>query len=162
MNHAKKISGYRQQYLQKLKDPRWQQLRLKVFERDEWTCQICYSNESPLIVHHRYYLKDREPWEYPLEALVTLCEECHTEERDNRPAEEQAILHAIREKFFASDVKELAIGFHKMPLLHAPEVVASVYKWALTSPEIQLELIDRFFKYLKNKKSQQETQADHE
>ena len=30
-----------------------------------------------LNVHHRYYVKDKLPWEYPDEALVTLCEDCH-------------------------------------------------------------------------------------
>jgi hypothetical protein len=51
-----------------------------------------------------------------------------------------------------------------MPLLHASEVVASVYAWALTSPGIQRELIDRFFEYLaqKGKKHRRETQADPE
>ena len=164
MNNDKKISEHRQQYLEKLKDPRWQKLRLKVFERDEWTCQMCYTDESTLAVHHRYYLKNKEPWEFPLEALVTLCEECHAEERDNRPDEEQALLHALREKFLASDVNQLAIGFHKMPVMHVPEVVASVYEWALTTPEIQRELIDRYFEYIKQKanKSQQINQGDGE
>ena len=144
----KQLSEQRQKYLEKLKDPRWQQTRLKIFERDEWTCQICDNTESTLAVHHRYYLKDKEPWEYPLEALVTLCEECHREERENRSEEEQTLLHALREKFFASDINSLAIGFHNMPLLHLSEVVTSVYTWALETPEIQKELIERYFTYL--------------
>jgi len=124
----KKLSEHRQKYLEKLKDPRWQKIRLKVFERDQWTCQSCYETETTLTVHHRYYLQDKEPWGYPIEALVTLCEECHREERENRPEEEQALLHALREKYFASEVNQLAIGFHSMPLLHVPEVVVSVYE----------------------------------
>lgn len=28
-------------------------------------------------VHHKYYLKGANPWEYPLEALCTLCPACH-------------------------------------------------------------------------------------
>lgn len=31
----------REVYLAKLRDPRWQKLRLQVFERDEWACQVC-------------------------------------------------------------------------------------------------------------------------
>lgn len=30
-----------------------------------------------LNVHHKYYIQDRKPWEYPDEALITLCESCH-------------------------------------------------------------------------------------
>ena len=30
-----------------------------------------------LNIHHLYYVKDKAPWEYENDALVTLCEECH-------------------------------------------------------------------------------------
>ena len=67
-------------YSQKLRDARWQRVRLKVMERDQWRCQgaRCRSPENPLLhVHHKQYLPGREPWEYPLENLITLCEKCH-------------------------------------------------------------------------------------
>lgn len=147
----KQYSKRREEYLEKLKDPRWQKMRLKILERDDFTCQICYDTEITLHVHHRYYLRDTNPWEYPMEALVTLCEECHKDENENRPEEEQALLHALREKFFASDINQLAIGFHSMPVVHVSEVVASVYAWVLKTPEIQSELIDRYFESLKKK-----------
>jgi 5-methylcytosine-specific restriction endonuclease McrA len=75
------IQEKRKNYLEKLKDPRWQKLRLEVFERDKWTCQRCYDTESTLNVHHQYYKDNADPWDYPIEALVTLCENCHSEER---------------------------------------------------------------------------------
>ena len=40
-----------------------------------------------LHVHHKQYLAQREPWEYPLENLITYCENCHEgqhAERDHR------------------------------------------------------------------------------
>ena len=46
------------------------------------------------------------------------------------------MLRALREKFFAEGVSELAIGFHEMPLCHSPEVIASVYQWALLDEKI--------------------------
>jgi 5-methylcytosine-specific restriction endonuclease McrA len=67
-------------YRHKLRDARWQQLRLKVMQRDAWGCQAkdCRSLENTMLhVHHRRYLPGREPWEYPLEDLVTYCETCH-------------------------------------------------------------------------------------
>ena len=151
----KEISEKRKKYLEKFKDPRWQQLRLRVFERDEWACQKCFDDKSMLAVHHRYYLDDKEPWEYPIEALITLCEECHKEEVELRPSYESGLLFALREKFMAEDVSEIGIGFHEMPMLHLSEVIASVYQWALTDENIQRELIERYFKHLekKNEKS---------
>lgn len=35
----------RSNYAEKLRDPRWQKLRLQVMERDEWMCEICYDHE---------------------------------------------------------------------------------------------------------------------
>jgi len=40
-------------YSDKLKDPRWQKVRLRVFEGDEWTCQICFDQESQLKAHYK-------------------------------------------------------------------------------------------------------------
>ena len=67
-------------YSEKLKDPRWQKQRLEVFERDQFTCQYCESTTKTLNVHHVEYQQGCEPWEYDLDMLVTLCEECHEKE----------------------------------------------------------------------------------
>lgn len=66
-------------YAEKLKDPRWQKLRLEILERDAFTCQNCDSTTTTLHVHHRRYLKGKDPWDIPVEYLVTLCEACHQE-----------------------------------------------------------------------------------
>ncbi len=98
-------------YREKLKDPRWQKLRLQVFERDCWMCQICYDEETTLAVHHRYYNRNMEPWDYPLEALVTLCEDCHASEREQWAEYEALLLRELRKTLFADDLRELALGF---------------------------------------------------
>lgn len=64
-------------YSEKLKDPRWQKLRLAVLQRDEWRCQYCGDTKTTLHVHHRYYL-GKNPWDTPEECLQTLCEDCHS------------------------------------------------------------------------------------
>lgn len=72
-------------YSEKLRDPRWQKMRLKIMERDGFQCQHCGSKEGTLNVHHRFYRKGASPWDYEDSALVTLCEDCHTmaeKERD--------------------------------------------------------------------------------
>lgn len=69
-------------YLEKLKDPRWQKLRLEIFERDGWKCRNCGASDKPLHAHHLHYIYGLEPWEYEDEQslLATLCEDCHAEE----------------------------------------------------------------------------------
>lgn len=86
----------REEYLRKLRDPRWQKKRLEVMQRDEFTCQNCFDSESTLNVHHNYYKAGNDPWDYPLTALVTLCETCHQEETETRRDEEQALLDVLR------------------------------------------------------------------
>jgi 5-methylcytosine-specific restriction endonuclease McrA len=78
-------------YRQKLRDPRWQKMRLRVFERDDWMCQRCFCDDESLQVHHTFYQYGLDPWECPIDSLVTVCEHCHEVETEfqrvakNRP-----------------------------------------------------------------------------
>ncbi len=85
----------RNEYSKKLQDPRWQKKRLEVLRRDEWMCQHCYNKDETLHVHHRWYAKDGEPWDVPLEALQTLCATCHSEETELGGAG-KSLLDALR------------------------------------------------------------------
>jgi hypothetical protein len=67
-------------YADKLKDPRWQKKRLEVLEAAGWTCDQCQEAGKTLNVHHDYYLPGKEPWEYELDMLRALCNDCHTKE----------------------------------------------------------------------------------
>jgi len=64
------------EYKEKLKHPMWQMKRLKIMERDNFTCVHCRDNETTLHVHHKKYTGD--PWEAPDEDLETVCEDCHS------------------------------------------------------------------------------------
>jgi hypothetical protein len=66
-------------YYEKLQDPRWQQIRLRVFERDDFRCRKCDCNTKPLHVHHINYEPGFDPWDYDDLQLITLCETCHKE-----------------------------------------------------------------------------------
>ena len=67
-------------YLEKLKDPRWQKKRLEIFKRDEWRCKCCGSKDRTLHVHHLCYSKGKDPWEIDEGFLITVCEECHKDD----------------------------------------------------------------------------------
>lgn len=65
------------QYWQKLQDPRWQRKRLEILNQAEFCCEGCGDTESQLQVHHGYYEKGKEPWEYEDDTLWCLCDKCH-------------------------------------------------------------------------------------
>lgn len=67
------------QYAEQLADPRWQKKRLKVLDRDKWTCTKCGDKKTQLEVHHKKY-KGRKAWNTPLRDLKTHCSLCHFEE----------------------------------------------------------------------------------
>lgn len=68
------------EYTEILKDPRWQKKRLKIMERDEFTCRHCLSSDKTLHVHHiKYY---GNPWEIDDKFLITLCDDCHEYEEE--------------------------------------------------------------------------------
>ena len=64
-------------YLEKLKDPRWQKKRLEILERDGWRCKSCGSSECTLDVHSLFCFKGRDPWEINDGFLIALCDDCH-------------------------------------------------------------------------------------
>lgn len=66
-------------YFEKLRDPRWQKKRLEVLESAGWECESCNSTTKTLHIHHKQYIKSREPWEYELTNFEALCEDCHHE-----------------------------------------------------------------------------------
>ena len=68
-----------------LSHPLWLQKRNQILTRDKNTCQFCGAQDKYLHVHHKYYEKDKNPWEYPNEALVTLCDDCHEYMHNNTP-----------------------------------------------------------------------------
>jgi len=71
-------------YSEKLRDPRWQKMRLEILNRDDFTCQFCEDKDSTLHVHHIEYVFGKEPWDYNPVYLITLCETCHQDETDYR------------------------------------------------------------------------------
>lgn len=91
-------------YDEKLLDPRWQKKRLAVFNRDNFTCQNkkCGNTERTLHVHHLAYLGNLEPWEYPDDMLLTLCDTCHEKEK-GREKIEQYLLTTLKMNGFLLD-----------------------------------------------------------
>lgn len=120
-------------YAEKLKDPRWQKLRLEIFERDEWICQSCHDDENTLVVHHLSYEYGKEPWEYPLDNFMTLCQDCHDREYQERDRYEKQLLRAIRGRgFLVDDLSRFVTAFLNVKMSYPPEVTATMIEFAIT------------------------------
>lgn len=90
-------------YSELLKDPRWQQKRLKILERDSFTCSSCGDKESTLHVHHCYYERGKLPWVYEEQSLITLCKDCHSIESDSFYTEKNNLTNALSMYGFTSE-----------------------------------------------------------
>lgn len=139
-------------YAEKYKDPRWQKKRLQVLERDEWNCQCCHDAESTLHIHHRYYEKGKHIWDYPLEAFITLCEECHLFETEFMPEALNCLASAFRLQFLSADIQGLGCAVAGMKLLYAPEVVISAYSFAFRDKKSQIQIVEKFLNRHKARK----------
>jgi len=101
------------EYSEKFKDPRWQKKRLEILERDEFTCLLCGDTENQLHVHHIWYEKGKEPWEYKDRCYITLCETCHLVEHEADKAVKGTSLYALKNSGLPSSViHDLVLSLH--------------------------------------------------
>ena len=75
-------------YDELLKTQEWQDKRYAILKRDNYCCSWC-GKQNDLNVHHQYYSKHPNgkkvlPWDYPDDALITLCRECHRKAHNRR------------------------------------------------------------------------------
>lgn len=134
-------------YSEKRKDPRWQKKRLEVMERDEWTCQQCFGSETTLNVHHRWYERGHDPWDYPDECFLTLCEDCHGNETADMPSAEHLLVVALKRRFLSGDLHSLAVGFERLKMPHAAEYTACAIADTLQNPELMEALMERYAEF---------------
>ena len=64
-------------FWEKYKDPRWQKRRLQIMELAHFSCSDCGDDKTTLNVHHKWYRKGADPWDYQDDELVCLCAPCH-------------------------------------------------------------------------------------
>jgi len=99
------------EYSDKFKDPRWQKKRLEILERDDFTCKRCKDKTSTLHVHHKWYDKGKNPWEYSENCFVTLCELCHETEHSESNDYKGILLTTLLSKgLLAADLLSIALN----------------------------------------------------
>lgn len=144
------MSSLKKTYVEKLRDPRWQKKRLEILNRDNFTCQSCFSSEKTLHVHHKIYIKGVEPWDYNNEYLITLCEECHAWETENMPNAIQAITDLLKIKFPSDCITIISRGLSKYAYTYDENVCAAAIAYFLEDKERLRFMVDE---YLKSNKS---------
>lgn len=65
-------------YTDKLNTDRWRRFSEDVKRRDGYKCVQCNSTDN-LHVHHKIYYNYRDPWDYAIDLLETLCCKCHNQ-----------------------------------------------------------------------------------
>lgn len=89
----KKENRNNKSYSEKLQDPRWQRKRLEIMHRDDFRCIRCGSGRKTLHVHHKKYLKGKEPWEYTESNFQTLCVDCHKNTHESPSFQPEEPIH---------------------------------------------------------------------
>jgi hypothetical protein len=105
-------------YAEKLQDPRWQKKRLEILQQGSWTCAGCFSTTNMLHVHHKVYLPDREPWDYPDDHLEVLCKDCHAKRSKESKLIDTALLHGLKVNIADSFVMGCAVQIFQKKELH--------------------------------------------
>lgn len=81
---------------------------MEIFKRDEFECAHCGNGEETLHIHHKWYVYGNEPWDYPSEALITLCESCHESEEVSKGKQKDLIKAFLSAGFFNMEMEFLA------------------------------------------------------
>lgn len=139
-------------YAVKFKDPRWQKRRLEVMNDFGWHCQMCMDSDTTLHVHHRYYRRDTDPWDYPDTAFAVLCETCHEEETPRRKAAQQRLIEAVMSQLFARDTLDLAAAIASaLDTAGLPEVTCTALCLKLEDREAVNALVSDYMRSIGKK-----------
>ena len=128
---------------------------LNVFEKNEFCCQFCFDRENSLQLFYAGKYGENVK-NTPREKLKVICDECLNEELNERPEKERVLLDELRKNFTHTDIHELAEAFSYLnyydKFQHLPEVVMSAICWAIEDENAQKNLVENYFKALKERR----------
>lgn len=125
-------------YSDKLKSPKWQKKRLEILQLFNFCCLHCGDKENELHVHHKYYLKGNDVWDYPVDCFTVLCKDCHESEESALKVNSEKLIQSLR----ASGADSWCINFLSETILDAN----NEYK----SPFYLADIIQRMFTLERN------------
>jgi len=105
-------------YSKQLETEKWQVKRRKILQRDKFKCVEC-GYENNLHVHHLYYVYDKMAWQYPNNALVTLCSKCHKKWHEENDLEFKTEI--CKKKYIPSSKRKISKEKKKKKVVIKPE-----------------------------------------
>lgn len=141
------------QYSEKLKDPLWKKKRKEILAHDGFKCRHCPTSDTELHVHHKYYLQEKEPWDYPDDCFITLCCDCHDSEHSKLVELDNHILNCLRQNFMADEISEICEGFLNIKPDHIPEISAKMIQWLFSNREAMDIAFRMYFMCLEKSKT---------
>lgn len=130
-------------YASKLKDPRWQKRRLEIPSRDNFTCRLCGDKTTELHVHHAYYERGYEPWDYPDDMLITFCEPCHDQVTELVKSLSRGVSSPEHFKIFL-DTWKFTFGDHR----EYGDLVREILAMLLLDPRMVRPLYDFLYRHM--------------
>jgi len=132
-------------YSDKLKHPKWQKRRLEILNRDNFACTDCKSTDKTLHVHHRYYEKGLDIWDYPDNAFLSLCEDCHKAEEHLLKILEQTIGKQLRRsKFRANQLCSIISTLSSFSFDTPPEEMSSIITCSLENGKLRNKMVANY------------------
>lgn len=128
-------------YSEKLNHPLWKAKRREILSGINF-CQSCKRGSVPLQLHHNFYDRNKEPWEYDNKDFKVLCSVCHKKFTDELIFFRRDVLPRMNVQAMRVLNRALSIGLqHNDPLIIAYAIGAVV-----SNPEKAKELAKVFEK----------------
>lgn len=132
-------------FWEKYKDPKWQKRRLEIMDLAGFRCQSCGDEKTTLNIHHKFYRKGANPWDYADDELECLCAPCH----ESSHSAKDFLNEVLRSSTLpVSDVTALIAGFLDANVAIDPFIAdraaennAVYYMVGLAAASVQREMI---------------------
>jgi hypothetical protein len=125
----------KQSYSDKLKNQLWQRKRLEILQLRGFKCELCNCETKELHVHHRFYLKGREVWQYDNDVFQVLCCDCHKKEHSKSVDKEYNLPKNYKEIIQLTDGEGLNNSDHLL------EILQTFTMYDLTTVLVDLRII---------------------
>lgn len=139
-----------QGYAAKLNDPRWHQKRGEIMRKRGVFCENCKQGGKVLQLHHNFYDRNREPWDYPDYAFKVLCKTCHEQFTE-------ALKAFRRDALPQYDIRSMQIitgAMNVAPRCQHIMTFAYAVAWLAAHPDLSKSLCEKWKQYELSRKEQ--------
>jgi hypothetical protein len=140
-------------YKTKLTDPKWQKKRLELFNLRGFKCEICGNEEKELHIHHRFYLKNRKPWEYDNDVFQVLCVDCHEKHHEESNVKIKEVIPKKYEELISSIEKLELFDIYNLIFILKDDDVDVNEMFSLLSNALNYSYLERALDILRDKQA---------